>query len=101
MNCLNDEQLQALADGEGNGADRAHAASCPACGARLRDRAALMASIEQTLNPAIELPGSFRLQAAEATDAWTGKAEATGTGATRLRRSPGDARSFRLHTAGA
>ena len=83
MNCLNDEQLQALADGEGNAGDRAHAESCAHCAARLRDRAALMASIEQTLNPAIDLPGDlprriFRLNA-----------EATREGATRLRERSG------------
>ena len=61
MNCLNDGQLQALADGEGRESDRAHAASCAACGARLRGRAALMASIEETLNPPIDLPAAFRL----------------------------------------
>jgi len=88
MNCLNDEQLQALADGEGRAEDRAHAASCAACGARLRDRAALMASIAATLNPPVALPASFRL-----------KAETTGMareGATRLRPAPADSRRFRL-----
>ena len=73
-NCLNDERLQALADGEGRPEEQAHAASCLSCGARLHARAALMQSIEATLNP----PVSFRLQA-HATDS---RAE---IGATRLR----------------
>jgi len=89
MNCLHDEQLQALADGEGTSADRAHAESCAACGARLRDRAALMASIETALNPPVDLPASFRL-----------KADAAGEGATRLRGPFQRSRSFRLETEG-
>ena len=83
MNCLNDERLQALADGEGTSAERAHADACAACGARLHDRAATMAALETTLNPPVAVP--FRLKA----DA-TGHAEAAGhderVGATRLRR---------------
>ena len=80
MNCLNDERLQALADGEGPAADAAHAASCAACGARLRDRATRMASIERTLNPAVNLPPAFQLEHPSADRA----------GATRLRpSSPG------------
>lgn len=71
MSCLNDERLQALADGEGLREEQAHAVTCASCGARLRDRIALMRSIESTLNPPAPAP-AFRL-----------KAEATG--ATRLR----------------
>jgi hypothetical protein len=109
--CLNDQRLQALADGEGDAADRAHAAACAACGARLRDRAALMASIEATLNPPVGLPSEFRLPAFAKATAWSrrsalrggGKAEATGSGgekadtsgATRLRSVSRESRSFR------
>jgi hypothetical protein len=67
MDCLNDERLQALADGEGRPAEHAHAAACPACATRLRERAALMRSIEQTLNPPVDLPGSVRISADGAT----------------------------------
>jgi hypothetical protein len=77
-NCLNEERIQALADGEGDAADRAHAAACAACGARLRDRAALMASIEATLNPPVGLPSEFRLKDT--------------SGATRLRSISGESR---------
>ena len=87
MNCFNEERLQALADGEGSEADRAHAASCAACGARLRGRMAVMASIEETLNPPVALRADFRLKAG---------AEGASEGATRLRRSPTQARGFRL-----
>jgi hypothetical protein len=76
---LNDEQLQALADGEGPAGDRAHAAACAACGVRLRDRTALMASVAGALNPAIDLP--------------PGVEDRVFGGATRLRRAqPGPAR---------
>jgi len=85
MNCLNDERLQALADGEGRDDDRAHAASCAACGARLRARTALMTSIETSLNPPVDLPASFRLKA---------------DGATRLRALP-DTRRRWIYTAAA
>jgi len=95
MNCFNDERLQALADGEGSDADRAHAASCAACGARLRDRVALMASIEETLNPPVALPAGFHLTTTE----FRLKAEAT-DGATRLRRVSPDPRGFRLQSEG-
>jgi hypothetical protein len=90
MNCLNDERLQALADGEGSDADRAHAASCAACGARLRDRAALMTSIEHTLNPPVALPADLESRI------FRQKEDATGAGATRLRRQTG----FRLQPEG-
>jgi len=112
MQCLNDERLQALADGEGSHEDRAHAASCAACGARLRARAALMTSIEEALNPPVELPADFRLKA-EATGEQEGRAVAageqegravatgeTGNGATRLRAFPGESRNFRLQAEG-
>jgi len=83
---LNEERLQALADGEGDSVDRAHAASCAACGARLRERAALMASIETALNPAVGLPAGLRL---------------TTEGATRLRRDATGSRRRWIYTAAA
>ena len=93
MSCLKDEQLQALADGEGSAADAAHAASCAACGPRLRERAALMASITAALNPPVDLSASFRL-----------KVEATGLaesdGATRIRRDATQSRRW-IYTAAA
>jgi hypothetical protein len=87
---LNDERLQALADGEGRPDDRAHAASCPFCGARLRDRAARMASIEAALNPSIDLPASLRVPLDA--DGMAGE-----SGATRLRSIP-PSRGFYLQT---
>lgn len=38
MRCLTDVELQSLADGEGGGADGAHAMSCAICRAKLQDR---------------------------------------------------------------
>ncbi len=79
MDCLNEERLQALADGEGRPDERAHAASCGSCAARLRDRAARMASIEAALNPSIDPPaglqervfgGATRLRAPEPSRRW-------------------------------
>lgn len=97
-NCLNDERLQALADGEGLPDEQAHAASCASCGARLSDRVALMRSIEGTLNPPVPVP--FRLNEGPLHL----KADAPGeSGATRLRAdargSRGDSRGFRLQAA--
>jgi hypothetical protein len=91
MDCLNDERLQALADGEGGADEQAHAGACAACAARLRDRAALMASIAETLNPPIALPATFRLKADAAGEDAAGSGRDTG-GATRLRARPRSAR---------
>jgi hypothetical protein len=80
MQCVNDERLQALADGEGTPAERAHVAACEACATRLHARAALMTSIEAALNPSIDPPaglqervfgGATRLRAAETPRRWT------------------------------
>ena len=81
MNCLNDERIQALADGEGHPAERAHLDGCAACATRLQQRAALMASIASALNPPLPLPAALRLKA----DA-TGERDRTEGGATRVRR---------------
>jgi hypothetical protein len=85
MACLNDIQIQALADGEGTDEMRAHAASCDACAGRVRERAALVAQMAAELAlPALQLPASVavRLQA-EATG--PEKAARMHDGATRLR----------------
>ena len=100
MTCLNDIQIQALADGEIDAAAAAHAASCARCAERVRDRAALMAGIQRTLDVPIDVSprlarhveGIFRLKA-EATEAAATSVDAeAGRGATRLRGSGG----FRL-----
>ena len=51
MHCLNDTEIQLLADGEAADEIRRHAATCASCGARVRERRALMAQMGETLNP--------------------------------------------------
>jgi hypothetical protein len=56
MTCLNDIQIQALADGEATAEAARHAAECPTCGARLRDRERAMTAIRQTLDVPVGVP---------------------------------------------
>ena len=56
MTCLNDIQIQALADGETDGAAAAHAAACAHCGARLQERRLLMAAIERSIDVPVPVP---------------------------------------------
>src|SRR5438093_1345699 len=58
MTCLNDIQIQALADGEGGADDRRHAVECPRCAARLHERRLLMTSVWQAIDH--NVPGRFR-----------------------------------------
>ena len=87
MACLNDIQIQALADGEGTEEMREHLATCETCAGRVRERAALMARMSAEVNrPMVQLPGFFRLKpdatgTKEAGDATRAKE----SGATRLR----------------
>jgi hypothetical protein len=115
MTCLNDIHIQALADGEGSADAKRHALECAECAALVQARAALMASIEQSIDPPASMPVSvaqrveeiFRLKA-EATGT-RHEAEATGTrheaeaaghhtGATRLLNTR--SRGFRLQAEG-
>jgi hypothetical protein len=99
---LNDHHIQALADAEGTAEMRQHAASCAACGARLRARIALMEDIERSLDVPIEMPAAL----AEAVNVGL-KADAThaadanrtqAAGATRL--LPNAGRGLRLEAEG-
>ena len=92
MTCLNDIQIQALADGEATAEAARHAAECPTCGARLRDRERAMTAIRQTLDVPVGVPVHL---AQRVGDVFRLKAEATESqrGATRLR---SDSRGFRL-----
>jgi len=56
MHCLNDTEIQLLADGEAADEIRRHAATCASCGARVRERRALMAQMGETLNPPVAVP---------------------------------------------
>jgi hypothetical protein len=77
MTCLNDHHIQALADGEGTIDARQHAASCAACGEKLRARIALVEDMQHTLNVPLDLPAPL---AARIDAAVSGR-----QGATRLR----------------
>jgi hypothetical protein len=106
---LNDIQIQALADGEDgdaahHGDTARHAAGCPRCAERLRNRIQVMGTIRQALDVPVSMPPSLIRQADEifrpaSTRLGPGKADAPGTreGATRLRTQP---RGFRLPWAG-
>ena len=95
MTCLNDHHIQALADGEGTAAMRAHAAACATCGERLRARDALMAEMRNAVAPPAAMPAqlaaavNFRLKAEATRDA---------AGATRL--VTHSSRGFRLQAEG-
>jgi hypothetical protein len=75
MTCLNDIQIQALADGEGAAEAPRHVEICTACAERLRQRRLLMSDIERTLAApvAVPLPLAHRI------------ARGLAPGATRLR----------------
>jgi hypothetical protein len=94
MTCLNDDHIQALADGEGTAEMRAHVEACHHCAARLRSRDALMAEMREVVRPEVPIPAAlardvnFRLTA-EATDP---------AGATRLLRE--NPRGLRLQAEG-
>jgi hypothetical protein len=96
MTCLNDIQIQALADGEVDGVAAAHAAGCARCGQRVEERRLLMGAIERAIDVPVPVPASL----ASAVDEIRLKAEAIGSqkGATRLL-SP-SSRGFRLQAEG-
>lgn len=58
MTCLNDIQIQALADGEADGAAAAHTAGCARCGARVQERRLLMSAIERSIDVPVPVPMS-------------------------------------------
>jgi hypothetical protein len=83
MNCLNDAQIQSIVDREGGDAAQDHAASCPACQARVRDRQAAMRAIAQAMSVREDIPPDVSLRVERAL------ADASTPGATRLRESKG------------
>jgi hypothetical protein len=60
MNCLNNAGIQAVADGEAAEGARRHAATCPRCAARVREREIAMAGIASTLANGVDLPQPVR-----------------------------------------
>lgn len=89
MKCLNDAQIQAVADREAADDIRRHAASCTGCGDRVRDREKAMAAILQTLDVHAALPPHVGRQIERAFT------EDTTRGATRLRDGAAPRRSWR------
>jgi hypothetical protein len=84
---LNDTQIQAVADGEGDALARAHVATCGACASRVATRQQQIGELHRTLNaPAVPAALSARVETALAAGA---------AGATRLRALPGARRPTR------
>jgi hypothetical protein len=79
MTCLNDSQIQALADSEGTVAMREHAAGCASCGQKLRVRTARMEEIRQSLDVPLVVPSGLAARVDAA------RSGSTAYGATRLR----------------
>jgi hypothetical protein len=79
MKCLNDVQVQAVVDGEAAHDVRQHAAACPRCSGRVRDRETLTASIGQAMNIAVNVPPVLSRRVEQALT------EGSTHGATRLR----------------
>jgi hypothetical protein len=82
---LNDSHIQALADGEGDGPARAHAAACPRCQARVEERQELMEAITRAIVVPAAMPTSTASRVEEIFRL-TGDTQAVGNprGATRL-----------------
>jgi hypothetical protein len=83
MKCLDDAQVQALADQEVSADVAAHAASCVSCAARLEQRRALLSVAMSALDPPVPMPDALQRRVEQAL-----AASAT-RGATRLRRTTG------------
>jgi len=82
MNCLNDAQIQSIVDdeaGDAGAAVRAHLAACARCQMRVREREAVMRTIQQAMSLPAELPRDLSLRVERAL------AGGSTPGATRLR----------------
>jgi hypothetical protein len=81
MKCLDDAQIQALADDEATADARAHAAACGRCSARLESRRAAVASALRALDLSSPMPAALQQRVEHAV------AVASPHGATRLRKT--------------
>ena len=79
MKCLNDAQIQALADNEAADDLRAHAASCARCAAHLEERRTSIGAVAQALRVDAPMPSTLEQRIARAV------ASSEARGATRLR----------------
>lgn len=85
MTCLNDIHIQALADGEGTDAMRAHVAGCDGCAHRLRDREAALAELRGAVDPAVNVPAALAARIRTGLESHGTRVD----GATRLRGATG------------
>ena len=81
MKCLDDAQIQALADNEAVADVRAHAAACARCAARLERRRTAMESARRALDLSTPMPSTLQQRVEQAVVA------ASPLGATRLRKT--------------
>jgi len=79
MKCLNDVQIQAVADHEADEDVRRHAASCNRCRERVRDREALTAAVVASLNVPASVPAGVSRRVQQVLT------QGSSSGATRLR----------------
>jgi anti-sigma factor RsiW len=87
VSCLNDVDIQRLADGEGGSELRAHVAECARCAARLEARRRLMTMLAAAASSADEPSPALASRLQQAV-----RAPTPARGATVLRPSPGRAR---------
>ncbi len=89
MTCLNDEQIQAAADGEADGAIASHLSGCARCRARVDERRAdvdvVARALEATAMPA---DAEARIRTAIGDAAGAGRLSAGGATALRARSNP-------------
>jgi hypothetical protein len=87
MSCLNDAQIQSMADGEAVVRDKdalhAHVTSCARCQTRVREREIVVRAIAEALSHPADLPPDMRARVERAL------AEGATSGATRLRDTRG------------
>jgi hypothetical protein len=83
MKCLDDAQIQALADQEASGDVAAHAASCISCTARLEQRRTVIGAVRSALDPPAPMPYALQRRVEQAL------ASSATRGATRLRDTGG------------
>ncbi len=86
MKCLNDSEIQAVADGEGADEIRQHARTCARCGERVRNREQAMSAVSQSLRASVEMPIATHRRVTQAlSDGGDRSSTRMRGGATRLR----------------
>src|SRR5688500_1475936 len=93
MTCLNDAEIQAVADGEATSADAAHAEACAGCASRVAEQRGRVAALTAALGAPPEVPEAMTRRLQETLAQSAASADALDKGATRLRAVP----AFRPH----